>query len=436
MEPHPIRMVVSDDLRRSRLTVFFRLLLALPHLVWLAIWGYGALYLVAPIAWILTLIMGRLPEPLWRFFGSLVRYATHVFAFVFLAGNPFPGFTGRAGSYPIDLEIDDPVRQSRWKTLFRLILAWPAQLLAAWLLIIPLVGAVYDEATRESYAYFYVTGVGFTVAVLAWFACLVLGRMPTGFRDVLAYSLRYNAQTWAYLLLVTDRYPDADPSEPRPTPPPYRPVSVTLGDGDLRRSRLTVFFRLLLALPHLVWLLLWSIVALIVIIIGWFATLAMGRLPEPFHRFLAAWLRYQTHVYAFLTLVANPFPGFTGAAGSYPVDVRVDPRERQHRLKTLFRLFLAYPANLIAWALGGVLWTVALFGWFVGLFLGRMPRGLWGLGAFALGYSAQTTAYLSLLTDRYPYSGPPGVDVDAPPEDESKALPSWPGPLRPPSLSL
>jgi hypothetical protein len=30
---HPIRLVVSDDLRRSRLTVFFRALLALPHMV-------------------------------------------------------------------------------------------------------------------------------------------------------------------------------------------------------------------------------------------------------------------------------------------------------------------------------------------------------------------------------------------------------------------
>jgi Domain of unknown function (DUF4389) len=431
MEPHPIRMVVDDDLRRSRLTVFFRLGLAIPHFVWLAIWLFGALYLVAPIAWLLTLILGRLPEPLWRFFSSLVRYATHVLAFVLLAGNPFPGFTGRAGNFPVDLEIDDPVRQNRWKTLFRLVLAWPAQLLAAWLLVVPMFGTVYDETTGQTGGYFYLTGVGFVVAVLAWFACMVRGRMPTGFRDLLAYSLRYNAQTWGYLLLVTDRYPHADPNEPAPEPPPYRPVAVMLGDDDLRRSRLTVFFRLLLALPHLVWLVLWSVAALVVILVGWFAALAVGRLPTPFHRFLAAWLRYQVHVYAFLTLVANPFPGFAGAAGSYPVDVRVDPPERQHRLKTLFRLVLAYPANLVAWTLTGALWIVALFGWFVGLVLGRMPHGLRGLGAFALGYGAQTTAYLSLLTDRYPYSGPPGVD--APPGPEP--LFAWPGPLRPPSLS-
>ena len=31
MDGHPVRLVVTDDCRRSRLTVFFRLLLAIPH---------------------------------------------------------------------------------------------------------------------------------------------------------------------------------------------------------------------------------------------------------------------------------------------------------------------------------------------------------------------------------------------------------------------
>ena len=31
---HPVRLVVSDDLQRNRLTVFFRLILAIPHFIW------------------------------------------------------------------------------------------------------------------------------------------------------------------------------------------------------------------------------------------------------------------------------------------------------------------------------------------------------------------------------------------------------------------
>ena len=43
MWPHPIRLSVADDLKRWRLTVALRWLLALPHLLVLAVWHYLAL---------------------------------------------------------------------------------------------------------------------------------------------------------------------------------------------------------------------------------------------------------------------------------------------------------------------------------------------------------------------------------------------------------
>jgi hypothetical protein len=33
---HPIGLIVEDDLKRNRLTVFFRLLLAIPQLIWIS----------------------------------------------------------------------------------------------------------------------------------------------------------------------------------------------------------------------------------------------------------------------------------------------------------------------------------------------------------------------------------------------------------------
>jgi hypothetical protein len=422
MGPHPIRVVVRDDLRRSRLTVFFRLLLLIPHFVWLFLWSLVA-FLVAIVSWLTTLVLGRPARPLWRFLAAFVRYGTHVYAFALLAANPFPGFTGTPGSYPIDLEIDPPARQSRLKTAFRLLLAIPALWLAGVLLVTIGTGYAYDEQTDEAYAFVYIWGVSAAVAFLAWFACLVRGRMPTGFRDLLAFTLRFGAQTWGYLLFVTDRYPDADPSEPAATQPtPTKPIRLRL-EGELARSRLTVFFRLLLSIPHFVWLFLWGVVVYVALVVGWFATLVMGRLPSPFHRFFAAYLRYQTHVLAFLTLVANPFPGFTGAAGSYPVDLEIEPPARQRRWKTLFRLLLAVPAHVLSSVLWVPLYLVAVFGWFVGLFLGRMPNGLRGLGAFVLRYWAQTYGYVYLLTDSYPYSGPTEY---VEPEAELEPVPTWP----------
>jgi hypothetical protein len=402
--------------------VFFRLLLLIPHFVWLFLWSLVAV-IVAIVSWLTTLVLGRPARPLWRFLAAFVRYGTHVYAFALLAANPFPGFTGAAGTYPIDLEIDPPARQSRWKTAVRLILALPALWLTGLLLVTIGTGYAYDEQTDEAYAFVYIWGVSAVVAFLAWFACLVRGRMPTGFRDLLAFTLRFGAQTWGYLLFITDRYPDAHPSEPAATQPtPAKPIRLRV-EGDLARSRLTVFFRLLLSIPHLVWLFLWGVVVYVALVVGWLATLVMGRLPSAFHRFFAAYLRYGTHVLAFLTLVANPFPGFTGAAGSYPVDLEIDPRERQSRWKTLFRLILVVPAHLLSSVLWAPLYLVAVFGWFVGLFLGRMPNGLRGLGAFVLRYWAQTYGYVYLLTDSYPYSGPTEY---VEPEVELEPVPTWP----------
>ena len=42
VEHHPIGLVVTDDLARSRLTTFFRLILAIPAVIWLALWGIVA----------------------------------------------------------------------------------------------------------------------------------------------------------------------------------------------------------------------------------------------------------------------------------------------------------------------------------------------------------------------------------------------------------
>ena len=74
---HPIRLVVTDDLQRNRLTVFFRLILAIPHLIWVALWGIVAV-LAALANWFATLVKGESPEGLHDFLATYLRYQTHV----------------------------------------------------------------------------------------------------------------------------------------------------------------------------------------------------------------------------------------------------------------------------------------------------------------------------------------------------------------------
>jgi uncharacterized protein DUF4389 len=401
---HPVRLTVDDDLRRSRLTVLFRLILAIPHVLWW--WGWSIVaFVVAILNWLVTLIRGRPPGGLYTFLASYVRYSTHLYAYVYLAANPWPMFTGRPG-YPVDLEIDEPAPQRRWTVALRLLVALPVLLLA-----VPFVGglpATWSDSDHSEAAATWGGGTLLTVAFFGWFVSLVRGRMPQGFRDLQAYGLRYLAQTGAYLLVLTDRYPNVDPAATPATGVPH-PVSLAIED-DLRRSRLTVFFRFLLTLPHLVWLVLWWVAAVLAAIAMWFAALVIGRPPAALHRFLSAFLRYATHVYAYLMLTANPFPGFTGRAGSYPIDPRFPPPERQRRVVTAFRLFLALPALAVSGALGALLFFCAFLGWFASLALGRMPQSLREAQAYALRYSTQVSAYLLILTGRYPYSGPIRVE--------------------------
>ena len=180
---HPVRLFVNDDLKRWRLTVGLRWLLALPHLFVLVLWSYVALPVVV-VDWFVTLVRGRSPERVHRWLETFVRYQAHVYAYTYLVADPFPSFRGRRGTYPIDLDIASPAPQARWKTLLRIILAIPAYVFAA--------------------ALGYVLAI---VAFLGFFFAIALGRYPKGFRDLGAYALRFQAQTYAYLLLLTDRYP-------------------------------------------------------------------------------------------------------------------------------------------------------------------------------------------------------------------------------------
>jgi hypothetical protein len=298
------------------------------------------------------------------------------------------------------VEIDPPTTQGRWGAGFRLLLALPALALTG------VLSGGGGSGSSSGAGFSSTGGTAIVAAFLGWFAILARGRMPRGLRDLVAYGLGYGAQAYGYSLLLTPRYPNSDPDTiVGGAELPSHPVRVVVTDA-LRRARLLVFFRLALTIPHIVWFLLWTIPAVLAVIAGWVAALVTGRLPLPLHRFLAAYTRYGAHWYAFATVVGGPFPGFVGKQGSYPVDMEIDPPERQSRWTVLFRFLLAIPALLIGAAYGGVLLVVAVLGWFASLFTGRMPGGLRNLGAVCLRYTTQANAYCWLLTPRYPYSAP------------------------------
>jgi Domain of unknown function (DUF4389) len=180
----------------------------------------------------------------------------------------------------------------------------------------------------------------------------------------------------------------------------HHPIRLVVTD-DLQRNRLTSFFRLILAIPHLVWLALWSIVAVLAAIANWVATLVNGKSPEGLHNFLATYVRYQTHVYAYVLLIADPFPGFGGKPG-YPIDLEIDPPQSQNRWTVGFRVILAIPAFIVSGILGYLNRALGIFSWVLAVLMGRVPEGLRNFAAFCVRYEQQTAAYALLLTAQYP----------------------------------
>jgi hypothetical protein len=204
VDEHPVRLVVADDLRRSRLTVLVRYALAYPLFWWAALWGTAAV-LVAIVQWFFALAAGRPQRHLFTFNARFLHFITHVNAYVRLVANPYPHFVGDPGDYPIAPEIAGPGPQRRWTVALRVVLAIPALVLTS----------VFQM-------------VALLMAVISWFIAVALGRVPKGLRDLGAFLLRYELQTTAYLLLVTDRYPALAAPQPRGPveikPPPRPPL--------------------------------------------------------------------------------------------------------------------------------------------------------------------------------------------------------------------
>jgi hypothetical protein len=169
-----------------------------------------------------------------------------------------------------------------------------------------------------------------------------------------------------------------------------------------RQRRLTVLVRLLLLIPQFIVLWVLAIAAVLTVIVGWFAALVLGRLPEPNARFLTAYVGYEVRVAASATLLVDRYPPFAlRPPPDYPVQIELRPNGL-NRLAVLFRLILMIPAAIIQALVSGG-WAVAGFViWLIVLVLGRMPRPLFEATSAILRYRMRYDSYVMMLTSAYP----------------------------------
>jgi hypothetical protein len=175
-----------------------------------------------------------------------------------------------------EFHVAPPEKQNRWGVLLRIFVAIPQ--------------AVFAVA---------LTYAAVLLTFFAWFYMIFTGRNP--YHAFNSKALRAYQRYSGYICLLTSTYPPFSLEED----PDYALTS-ELEQGQLVRMK--VLFRIILVIPVLIvaWILSFGI--LLMVIFSWFALLVRGTLPKTVHYAIAACIRFQGRVSAYLLLLQDPYP--------------------------------------------------------------------------------------------------------------------------------
>lgn len=192
--------------------------------------------------------------------------------------------------YPATITFDSPKRVANWRPLVNWLLAIPHLLVA--------------NALRS---------VSELLAVVSWFIILFTGRLPAGLANFQVMYMRYYVRIGLFAGFLREGYPPfgfaTTPDDPGDDPR----VRVDVVPRLEVRNRLTVGFRLILAIPQLLVLALLTIAVLFVLVIAFFAVLFTGRWPAGLRDFTLGVMRWWLRVEAYLLLLTDEYPPFTMA---------------------------------------------------------------------------------------------------------------------------
>lgn len=191
-------------------------------------------------------------------------------------------------TYPATLTLDAPLKVANWRPIVQ------------WILAIP------------HYVILYVLQIAVNiVALISWFAILITGDMPEGLAGFQTMYIRYAIRTYSYVEFMHESYPpfvfDTTAADPGQVPG----VRVDVQPQLTGRNRLTVFFRLILAIPQVIVLAVLGFVAGLASIVGFFAVLFTGKWPAGLRAFVVGVLRWWTRLEAYFLLLTDVYPPFS-----------------------------------------------------------------------------------------------------------------------------
>lgn len=180
---HPVRYDVEYAESLSRLLIFIKWLLAIPHFIILYVLAI-IVYICTIIAFFSILFTRKYPRGLHNVVVGVFRWNLNVNAYLLLLRDEYPPFSWEQGKYPVALEIDYPEELSRWAPLYK------------WLLVIPNLIVLSIVAI-----------IAFLLIIIGWFAILFTGKLPEGIHNFVVGTMRWYARAYAYFYLLRDEYP-------------------------------------------------------------------------------------------------------------------------------------------------------------------------------------------------------------------------------------
>jgi hypothetical protein len=199
------------------------------------------------------------------------------------------------GEYPVQFSVEYPDRPlNRLTTVFRIFTAIP---------IVILLGTIGGGGgwDRESIA---VAGSGL-LFLPPLLMILFRRKYPRWWFDWNLELLRFSNRIYVYLALMNDRYPSTDEAQSVRLDFPYP-------DAERDLNRWLPLVKWFLAIPHYIVLAALWLLALVCVVIAWFAILFTGRYPPGLFGIVESVIRWGNRVaaYAFL-LVTDRYPPFS-----------------------------------------------------------------------------------------------------------------------------
>jgi len=185
--------------------------------------------------------------------------------------------------------------------------------------------------------------------------------------------------------------------------PASYPVQFDVDYPEAGRNRLTVAFRVVLAIPALIVLWVINTTRALLFLPPLLLILFRNKYPRWWFDWNLQLLRFENRVVAYLLLLRDEYPS-TDEEQSVHLDIGYpDVAGELNRGLPLVKWLLAIPHYVVLAVLGIAVTVTVVVGWFIVLFTGRLPRGLFDFTVGVLRWSNRVTGYACILvTDVYP----------------------------------